>query len=80
MNPLNSNNTNINQRGMSFGQLYSQVMKDPSGFLSKIGIPQNINTPEGAVQYLLQSGRVTQEQVNQAQSMVKQLPINNKQR
>lgn len=77
MNPLNSN---TNQRGMSFGQLYSQVMKDPSGFLSKIGIPQNINTPEGAVQYLLQSGKVTQEQVNQAQSMVKQLPINNRQR
>ena len=77
MNPLNSN---TNQIGMSFGQLYSQVMKDPSGFLSKIGIPQNINTPEGAVQYLLQSGKVTQEQVNQAQSMVKQLPINNKQR
>ena len=78
MNPLNSNSTN--QRGMSFGQLYSQVMKDPSGFLSKIGIPQNISTPEGAVQYLLQSGKVTQEQVNQAQDMVKQLPINNRQR
>lgn len=77
MNPLNSN---TNQRGMSFGQLYSQVMKDPSAFLSKIGIPQNISTPEGAVQYLLQSGRITQEQVNQAQSMIKQLPINNRQR
>ena len=77
MNPLNSS---TNQRGMSFGQLYSQVMKDPSGFLSKMGIPQNITTPEGAVQYLLQSGKVTQEQVNQAQNMVKQLPINNRQR
>lgn len=77
MNPLNSN---TNQIGMSFGQLYSQVMKDPSGFLSKMGIPQNITTPEGAVQYLLQSGKVTQEQVNQAQNMVKQLPINNRQR
>ena len=71
MNPLINKNTN--NKPMNFGQLYSQVMQNPTAFLSQLGIPANINTPQGAVQYLLNSGKITQEQVNQAQIKAQQL-------
>lgn len=67
MNPLNSN------QKPDFGQFCSQVMKNPNAFLSKIGIPQNITSPQGAVQYLLQSGKITQSQIDKAQQMAEQI-------
>ena len=71
MNPLNSNRNN--QAPANFGQLYSQVMKNPAAFLSQLGIPANITTPQVAVQYLLQSGKINQQQINQAQMMAQQI-------
>lgn len=64
MNPLNTN-----QKPMNFMQLYSQAVQNPKAFFSQLGLPENISTPQQAVQYLLQSGRVSQAQVNQAQQM-----------
>lgn len=70
MNPLN----NINQqRPMNIMQMYSQVMKNPQAFLKQIGIPENINNPQEAVQHLLQSGRINQQQINQAQMMAQKI-------
>lgn len=74
MNPLLNNNVRINRP--NFFQLYSQVMQDPQGFLAQLGIPKHITTPKGAVEYMLQSGRVSQNQVNQAQVEAGQIDIN----
>lgn len=37
--------------------------------MSRFNLPQNMNNPQEIVQYLLNSGQVTQEQVNRAMSM-----------
>lgn len=74
MNPLVNNGNS--QTPDNFRQAYTQVMQDPKNFLSRIGIPQNITSPQAAVQYLLQSGKVTQAQVEQAQKMAEQIQIN----
>lgn len=66
MNPLNNTNQ---QKPMNIMQMYSKVMQNPRAFLNQIGIPENINTPQEAVQFLLQSGKVSQSQINQAQLM-----------
>ena len=78
MNPLvnNSNrNNNIGNIADTIKQTYSKIMENPGEFLSQLGIPQNITTPHGAVQYLLQSGKITQTQINQAQNLAKQIKI-----
>lgn len=72
MNPLISNGN----RPMTFGQLYAQVMQNPRAFLDKLGIPQDITTPQAAVQYLLQSGKTTQAEITQAQQKAGQIDIN----
>ena len=70
MNPLN----NIKQqKPMNFMQMYSQVMQNPKAFLSQIGVPENITTPQQAIQYLLQTGKINQAQINQAQMMAQQI-------
>lgn len=65
MNPLINN-----APAMNIGQLYMQVMQNPRAFLDRLGVPSNITTPQGAVQYLLQSGKINQSQVEQAQRQV----------
>ena len=50
--------------------LYQQMQANPIQFLSrKFNIPQNLNSPNDIIQHLLNSGQVTQSQVNQAMSM-----------
>ena len=73
MNPLNNGG---NQPKMNFAQLYSQAVRNPRAFLAQLGIPQSITTPREAVQYLLQSGKVTQTQVDQAQQKAEYIDIN----
>lgn len=51
-------------------QMYSQFKSNPMGMLSRrFNIPQNMNNPQNIIQYLLNSGQITQEQVNQAVRM-----------
>lgn len=51
-------------------QLYQQMMQNPMALLSKrFNIPQNINDPNQIIQYLLNTGQVTQAQVNNAMQM-----------
>ena len=51
-------------------QLYQQMRSNPMQMLSqRFNIPQGINNPNDIVQHLLNTGQVTQSQVNQAMSM-----------
>ena len=65
MNPLNANRPNIMQ-------MLQQVKANPAQFLSQLGIPQNITNPQQAVQWLLERGKVSPAQVQQAQAMIQQ--------
>ena len=51
-------------------QMISQFKQNPIGMLmQKYNIPQNINNPQEIIQHLLNSGQVTQDQVNKAMQM-----------
>lgn len=61
MNPLND---------------FQSFMSNPIQFMAqrKLNIPQQyINDPNGAIQYLMNSGRITQDQYNRAVNMSNQL-------
>ena len=53
-----------------FGML-NMLMQNPSQFLAQrgINIPNNINDPQAIIQHLLNTGQITQDQVNNAQQM-----------
>lgn len=51
-------------------QMYSQFRQNPMALLGRrFNIPQGIQSPQDVVQYLLNSGQVSQDQVNQAMRM-----------
>lgn len=51
-------------------QMISQFMQNPLGMLmQRFNIPNDMNNPDDIIQHLLNSGQVTQAQVNQAMSM-----------
>lgn len=54
-------------------QMYQQLVNNPVQFLMqrKFNLPENINTkdPNAIIQHLLNSGQVSQAQVNQAMQM-----------
>lgn len=53
-----------------FMNLYQRFQQNPMQMLSKrFNIPENINNPNDIIQHLLNSGQVTQEQVNQVMQM-----------
>lgn len=55
---------------MQIMQMYQQMKTDPIGMLAqRFNIPQGITNPQQIVQHLLNSGQVTQTQVNQAMQM-----------
>lgn len=61
MNPLNE---------------FQSFMSNPIQFMAqrKFNIPQQyLNDPNGAIQYLMNSGRITQDQYNRAVNMSNQL-------
>lgn len=53
-------------------QTVTQMSSNPQAVLQRYGIPQNLKTPEEVAQYLMNNGRVSQAQVNQANNMYKQ--------
>ena len=54
----------------NFMQVYQQFMQNPTGMLSRrFNIPQNLNDPNAIIQHLLNSGQVSQAQVNQVMQM-----------
>lgn len=51
-------------------QIWSQFQQNPMGMLAqRFNIPQGIQNPQDIVQHLLNSGQVTQAQLNQAMQM-----------
>ena len=51
-------------------QAYRQFMQDPISMLSrKYNIPHGLHSPQDIVQHLLNSGQITQEQLNGAMNM-----------
>lgn len=54
--------------------LLQQLRTNPMQLLSqKFNIPANITTPQDIIQHLLNTGQVTQEEVNRAMEMRKQI-------
>ena len=57
--------------------LYTQFKQNPTQFLSQINVPNEyMNDPQGAIQYLMNSGKITQEQYNYANNQLKELQNN----
>lgn len=52
---------------MQIFQMYNQLKNNPVGVLSqRFNIPENLNNPNDIIQHLLNTGQVSQSQVNQA--------------
>lgn len=50
--------------------IYQQLRNNPMQILSqRFNLPQNINNPNDIVQHLLNTGQVSQSQINQIMSM-----------
>lgn len=50
--------------------MFSQMKQNPSQLLGGLGIPNNIiNDPQAIVRYLMDSGKISQEQYDQAVRM-----------
>jgi len=51
-------------------QILSQFKQNPMAMLSqRFNIPQNLNNPNDIIQHLLNTGQVSQQQVNNAMQM-----------
>lgn len=50
--------------------MYQQMMRDPAAFISqRFNVPRGMDSPDAIIQYLLNSGQVTQAQVNEAMAL-----------
>lgn len=50
--------------------MYQQLKNNPVQFLSRrFNIPQNVNNPNDIIQHLLNTGQISQNQVNQVMGM-----------
>ena len=66
----------MNINPMQIMQMLPQFMANPMSILGGLGIPQNIsNNPQAVIQNLMNSGKVSQDQYNQAMQMAKNMGI-----
>mgnify|MGYP006988929854 CR=1 FL=1 len=66
----------MNSGGMNLGSMLNQIKANPMQFLAqkRFNIPQNIaNDPNAILQHLLSSGQVSQNQINAAFRMGRQM-------
>lgn len=57
---------------MNILEMVNQIKQNPAGFLMQnyhVQIPQNLNNPNEIIQHLLNTGQVSQSQVNNAMQM-----------
>ena len=55
-------------------QMLNQLKQNPMQFLGQLNVPQNImNDPNAIIQHLMNNGKISQEQYNQAVNMAKQM-------
>lgn len=51
-------------------QIFTQFKQNPMALLgNRFNIPNNISNPQDIIQHLLNSGQISQQQLNQAMSM-----------
>lgn len=64
-NPLMGNNNPM--------MMLAQLKQNPLALLQRAGfnVPNNINNPQEIIQHLMNSGQISQDQVNKAQSQAK---------
>lgn len=56
---------------------YSQLMQNPTKILQQLNIPQEYaNDPQGAIQYLMNAGKISQQDYNNARNQLKQMQNN----
>lgn len=56
---------------------YAQLKKNPNQMLKQLNIPDEYqNNPQGAIQYLMNSGRISQADYNNANNQLKQMQNN----
>ena len=54
----------------NLSQMYMQLRQNPSQILgNRFSVPQNLGNPNDIIQHLLNTGQVTQDQVNQVVQM-----------
>ena len=58
--------------------MLSQLRSNPLGLLKQFGfnVPANVNGPDAIIQYLMNSGLMSQEQYNQLQRTASQIQSN----
>lgn len=65
-------------QGNNMLNMIAEFKKNPMAVLNKrFNIPQGMNTPEEIIQHLLNSGQVSQEQVNRVMQMKNNPQIQN---
>ena len=58
-------------------EAYTQLMQNPTQMLQKLNIPiEYANDPNAAIQHLMKTGRISQEQYNNANTQLKQMQNN----
>lgn len=51
-------------------QMYQTLTQNPMQILGNMGVPQNIaNNPQAIIQHLMNTGKISQDQLNQAMQM-----------
>lgn len=57
--------------------MLAQLKQNPLGLLRQAGfnVPENINDPNAIIQHLMNSGQISQEQMNKAQQMAQQFGL-----
>ena len=61
---------------MQMMNMFNQFRGNPMQTLSQFGVPQNMNNPSQVIQYLMNSGKMSQQQYNQLQQMAGQMQNN----
>lgn len=66
----------MNMNPVQLMQMLPQLKSNPMAILGQMGVPQNIsNNPQAVIQNLMNSGRISQNQYNQAMQMAKNMGI-----
>lgn len=64
----------MNINPLQIMQMLQQLKSNPMSVLGGLGIPQNIaGDPQAVIQNLMNSGRISQDQYNQAMQMAKNM-------
>lgn len=68
----------MNNPLLNIGML-NQLRSNPMALLQRAGlnVPPNMNNPQAIIQHLMNSGQLTQQQMNQAQQIAQSLNLRN---